>query len=90
MQSFTILTLFTIVLVVQNARAGTLSIGSLMGDVSQVAVAGEKVIHQLENAVASSQSDLVQPTTLNILSDMGNALGDLAVLYCIYISLMFT
>jgi len=50
-----------------------------MGDVSQVAVAGEKVIRQLENAVASSQSDFVQPTTLNILSDMGNALGDLAV-----------
>lgn len=90
MQSFTILTLFTIVLMVQNSRAGTLSIGSLMGDVSQVAVAWEKIIHQLENAVASSQSDLVQPTTLNILSDMGNALGDLAVFYCIYICLMFT
>ncbi|XP_050744470.1 uncharacterized protein LOC108025145 isoform X2 [Drosophila biarmipes] len=78
MQSFPILTLFAIVLVARRAEAGSLNLGSLMGDVSQVAVAGEKVIHQLENAVASSQSDFVQPTTLNILSDMGNALGDLA------------
>ncbi|XP_017076196.1 uncharacterized protein LOC108111312 isoform X2 [Drosophila eugracilis] len=78
MHSPAILALLVIVLVAQYAQAGTLSFGSLMGDVSQVAVAGEKVIHQLENAVASSQSDFVQPTTLNILSDMGNALGDLA------------
>ncbi|XP_017058176.1 uncharacterized protein LOC108099293 [Drosophila ficusphila] len=78
MQSFKIATLFAIVLLAQNAKAGSLSFGSLMGDVSQVAVAGEKVIHQLENAVASSQSDFVEPSTLNILSDMGNALGDLA------------
>ncbi|EDV53085.1 uncharacterized protein LOC6555328 [Drosophila erecta] len=78
MQSSTILTLFAFVLGAQSARAGTLTLGYLMGDVSQVAIAGEKVIHQLENAVTSSQSDFVQPTTLNILSDMGNALGDLS------------
>ncbi|XP_052836890.1 uncharacterized protein LOC128252827 [Drosophila gunungcola] len=78
MQSSTILTIFAIVLTAQNAKAGTLNFGSLMGDVSQVAIAGEKVIYQLENAVASFQSNFVQPTTLNILSDMGNALGDLA------------
>ncbi|KAI8045122.1 hypothetical protein M5D96_001301 [Drosophila gunungcola] len=76
--SSTILTIFAIVLTAQNAKAGTLNFGSLMGDVSQVAIAGEKVIYQLENAVASFQSNFVQPTTLNILSDMGNALGDLA------------
>ncbi|XP_017008703.2 uncharacterized protein [Drosophila takahashii] len=78
MHSFAILSILSLFLVAQNAQAGTLSFGSLMGDVSQVAVAGEKVIHQLENAVAQSQSDFVEPTTLNILSDMGNALGNLA------------
>ncbi|EDV93171.1 uncharacterized protein LOC6564225 [Drosophila grimshawi] len=63
-----------IILVAQQVQAGTLNFGNIMGDVSKVAVAGEKVIHQLENELITYE----EPTTLNVLSDMANALGDLA------------
>ncbi|XP_050744471.1 uncharacterized protein LOC108025145 isoform X3 [Drosophila biarmipes] len=78
MQSFPILTLFAIVLVARRAEAGSLNLGSLMGDVSQVAVAGEK------NAITSLrvENDYVQPEATNLLGDVlggvGTGLGDLA------------
>ncbi|XP_023176549.2 uncharacterized protein LOC111603269 [Drosophila hydei] len=74
-----IVALLAVVLVAQQVDAGTINFGDLMGDVSKVAVAGEKVIHQLENQL-SAQSDVeyVKPETLNLLSDMANGLGDLA------------
>ncbi|KRG00030.1 uncharacterized protein Dwil_GK14127, isoform C [Drosophila willistoni] len=71
----------SLMLIVQPISAGTidLSFGGLMSDVAQVAVAGEKVIHQLENQVSASQVDtVVEPSTQNLLGDMANALGDLA------------
>ncbi|BFF93113.1 uncharacterized protein DMAD_11018 [Drosophila madeirensis] len=76
--TFKAFTILATALLAHQAAAGTISFGSLMGDVSQVAVAGEKAWHQLANAVGASQTEFVQPETLNILSDMANGLGDLA------------
>ncbi|EDW39364.1 GL13451 [Drosophila persimilis] len=76
--TFKAFTILAIALMTHQVAAGTLSFGNFMGDVSQVAVAGEKAWHQLANAVGVSQPEIVQPETLNILSDMANGLGDLA------------
>ncbi|XP_062127178.1 uncharacterized protein LOC133839578 isoform X4 [Drosophila sulfurigaster albostrigata] len=81
-----IFTLFAIVLVAQQCNAASISFGDLMGDISKIAVAGEKLRHQIENqlgsAAQSAQLDIVKPEPYNILGDalgaMGNALGDLA------------
>ncbi|KAH8399468.1 hypothetical protein KR215_011239, partial [Drosophila sulfurigaster] len=81
-----IFTLLAIVLVAQQCNAASISFGDLMGDISKIAVAGEKLRHQIENqlgsAAQSAQLDTVKPEPYNILGDalgaMGNALGDLA------------
>ncbi|XP_030369863.1 uncharacterized protein LOC115620653 isoform X2 [Scaptodrosophila lebanonensis] len=57
MQGFKVLAILAIVLVAHQANAGTISIGGVMSDVSQVAVAGEKIIHQLENTVQAAQPE---------------------------------
>ncbi|XP_060650063.1 uncharacterized protein LOC132787163 isoform X2 [Drosophila nasuta] len=81
-----IFTLLAIVLVAQQCESASISFGDLMGDISKIAVAGEKLRHQIENqlgsAAQSAQLDTVKPEPYNILGDalgaMGNALGDLA------------
>ncbi|XP_064552742.1 uncharacterized protein LOC135438375 [Drosophila montana] len=67
-------------LVAQQVQAGTITFGGLMSDVSQVAVAGEKVIHKLENQLdaAKPKTEYEEAATQNLLSDMANGLGDLA------------
>ncbi|TDG45021.1 hypothetical protein AWZ03_008582 [Drosophila navojoa] len=76
-----IVALLAIVLVAQQVDAGTITFGDLMGDISKVAVAGEKVIHQLEKKLtdaAQSEVEHVETAMQNMLSDMANGLGDLA------------
>ncbi|ALC47553.1 CG18404 [Drosophila busckii] len=66
------------------AQAGTVNFGDIMGDVSKVAVAGEKQWHKLaqqfpiELPSGSKQILYVKPEAYNVLSDMANSLGDLA------------
>ncbi|XP_020811634.1 uncharacterized protein LOC110186702 [Drosophila serrata] len=55
------------------------SLGELMGNVTDVAVSGQKFLLQLEIAVGASKSDSVGTnTTADILCDLGNSLVDLA------------
>ncbi|XP_017020924.1 uncharacterized protein [Drosophila kikkawai] len=55
------------------------SLGELMGNVTDVAVAGQKFLLQLEVAVGASKTESISTnTTADILSDLGNALVDLA------------
>ncbi|KAH8247615.1 hypothetical protein KR038_007101 [Drosophila bunnanda] len=55
------------------------SLGEVLGNVTDVAVAGQKFLLQLEVAVGASKSDSIATnTTADILSDLGNALVDLA------------
>ncbi|KAL7728812.1 hypothetical protein ACLKA6_004167 [Drosophila palustris] len=72
--------LLAIILVAQKVEAGTITFGGLMGDISKVAVSGEKLIHQLENQLEVSQPETsyMEPDTQNLLGDMANALGQLA------------
>lgn len=77
-----IVALLAIFVVAQQVDAGTITFGDLMGDISKVAVAGEKVIHQLENKVsdaAQSEVEDVETAIQNMLNDMANGLDDLAV-----------
>ncbi|XP_017856672.1 PREDICTED: uncharacterized protein LOC108609460 [Drosophila arizonae] len=76
-----IVALLAIFVMAQQADAGTITFGDLMGDISKVAVAGEKAIHQLENKVfdsAQSEVEHVETAIQNMLSDMANGLDDLA------------
>ncbi|XP_022211109.1 uncharacterized protein LOC111066659 [Drosophila obscura] len=70
--------ILAIALMAHQTAAGTISFGTLMGDVSKVAVIGEKAWNQLANTIGASQPKLVQSETLNILSDMATGLGNLA------------
>ncbi|KAH8281027.1 hypothetical protein KR054_007255 [Drosophila jambulina] len=55
------------------------SLGEVMGNVTDVAVSGQKFLLQLEVAVGASKSDSVATnTTADILTDLGNALVDFA------------
>ncbi|KAH8310466.1 hypothetical protein KR044_001530 [Drosophila immigrans] len=72
-----IFALLAIILAVQHCEAGPISIGDLMGDVSKVAVAGEKLRHQLENQLGAAQLDMA-PTSKNIMN-LTNALENLVV-----------
>lgn len=76
-----IVALLASLLVAQQVQAGTMTFGDLMSDVSQVSVAGEKTIHHLENQLDAAQPDAeyAEAATQNLLSDMANGLGDLAV-----------
>ncbi|KAH8247132.1 hypothetical protein KR032_010670 [Drosophila birchii] len=55
------------------------SLGEVMGNVTDMAVAGQKFLLQLEVAVGASKSDSISTnSTADIISDLGNALVDLA------------